>query len=89
VADGGAVLPYLHAAASLLPALVTLAGTSATLRIARTAVKRMRRPAYVNLLTNDSAVSATSCHPPSMVSAWPRPAISVISVTESFRFCFL
>ena len=33
------------------------------------------------------AVSATSCHPSSMVSAWPRPGISVNSVTPGF-FCW-
>src|SRR5580704_15279970 len=33
------------------------------------------------------AVSATSCHLSSMVSAWPRPGISVNSVTPGF-FCW-
>jgi hypothetical protein len=31
-----------------------------------------------------SAVSATSCHPSSMVSEWPRPGISANSVTPAF-----
>jgi hypothetical protein len=35
---------------------------------------------------NFSAVSATSCQPLSMVSAWPRFGISTISVTLLF-FC--
>src|SRR5829696_282330 len=43
----------------------------------------------VNLLTNSRAVSATSRQPLSMVSAWPRPGISVISVTPSLCACFL
>ncbi len=40
-------------------------------------------------LTNVSAVSATSRQPESIVSACPRLGISTISVTPSFRFCFL
>ena len=43
----------------------------------------------MNLLTNSSAVSATSRQPLSMVSAWPRPGISLISVTPSLSFCCL
>src|SRR6266851_3243891 len=37
-------------------------------------------------LTNSSALSATSRQPLSMVSAWPRPGISAISVTPSLCF---
>src|SRR3954451_1066823 len=44
---------------------------------------------HVNLLTNSRAVSATSRQPLSIVSAWPRPLISTISVTPLFFFCFL
>src|SRR5205085_2337319 len=36
--------------------------------------------------TNARAVSATSLHPLSMVSEWPRPGIWVISVTPGLRF---
>jgi hypothetical protein len=35
---------------------------------------------------NPRAVSATSRHPPSIVSAWPRPGIFTISVTPALRF---
>ena len=42
-----------------------------------------------NRLTNPSAVSATSRQPLSMVNAWPRPGISMNSVTPLFFFCFL
>ena len=44
---------------------------------------------HVNLLTNSRALSATSRQPLSIVSAWPRPLISTISVTPLFFFCFL
>src|ERR1700682_1075540 len=37
-------------------------------------------------LTNSSALSATSRQPLSIVSAWPRPGISAISVTPSLCF---
>jgi len=36
--------------------------------------------------TKASAVSATSFQPLSMVSAWPRPVIFLISVTPALRF---
>ena len=44
---------------------------------------------YVNLLTKSSAVSQTSRQPLSIVSEWPRFGTFTISVTPSFRFCFL
>jgi hypothetical protein len=45
---------------------------------------------HVNLLTNSRAVAATSRQPLSIVSAWPRPLISTISVTAPlFFFCYL
>ena len=40
-----------------------------------------------NRWTNRRAVSATSAHPLSMVSEWPRPGIPTISVTASLRSC--
>ena len=40
-----------------------------------------------NRWTNRRAVSATSAHPWSMVSEWPRPGISAISVAASLRSC--
>lgn len=45
--------------------------------------------AYVNRLTNVSAVSATSCQPWSIVREWPRLGIFSISVTPGLRFCRL
>src|SRR5689334_14324899 len=42
-----------------------------------------------NLRTNSNAVLATSRQPLSMVSAWPRPLISTISVTPGLSFCCL
>src|SRR5712691_4091281 len=48
-----------------------------------------RSPAQTKRWTKASAVSATSRHPLSTVSACPRPGIVTNSVTASFRFCRL
>ena len=44
---------------------------------------------YTNRRMNASALSATSRQPLSITRPWPRFGISTISVTPSFRFCFL
>ena len=46
----------------------------------------VRYEPYVKRWTNARAVSATSRQPLSIVNACPRPGISAISVTPSFRF---
>jgi hypothetical protein len=46
-----------------------------------------RAAQFTKRLMNVSEVSQTSCQPLSIVSAWPRPFISMISVTPGLSAC--
>ena len=91
--DDAARVPHLPPPAPTNPGDVRAARSEADRRPARHALDN-GRPAQDGLapdrqtkrLMKVSAVSATSRHPLSMVSACPRPAISVNSVTPGFRF---
>ena len=86
--DGQGYLDFL-AGAARGPFAITGYCMGARLGWSQPASRVARQRALLNRSTNFRAISATSCHPLSIVSECPRPGISTISVTPGLCCCLL